>query len=862
ISEVWVNGVKVGSHTGMFGPLDCDITQAVKPGRNVIAVHCIGNQNRSGGADKKVEGVAVTVEVTGEMLRSLPHGMFPGEVSGIWQPVKLVVTNPIAVEDVFVRPSLTGAAFDVSLSNHSPAAQSVDLRYRIVSVKDGSVLYQSPSVQRIEAVVGSGASFTITTPKLEPKLWTPDTPSLYRLTVSLSVGGKAIDSYDVPFGFRTFGVDKARLLLNGKPYWLRGADHFPNTLRPNDIKLARRFTQMAHDGNVRMTRSHTVPFTQAWLDAADSIGMGVSYEGTWPWLMLEGPPPSLELLKVWKDEYSALIHKYRNHPSILIWTVNNESKFPILEQDNIPSLTQKWTILDDMIRTMRGIDPTRPIVADSSYTRAEAKRGYNTVVKPKGFDDGDIDDTHRYYGWYNESPFHLFDGAAFAQMSTPGRPLISQEMSTGYPSNDGHPTRSYLFQHATPLATVGNDAYENADPNLFLSRQSFMTKELAEALRRANRQEAAGILHFAYLTWFTDVWNADTLTPKVTYYALKTALQPVLVSAELYGRHFYAGQSLTRRVCVVNDAESGEALPSGRLVWKILARAKVLAQGDQSVASVPYYSNMWLDVNLKMPASLPSPRVDAQLVLTLEAGGRTLSTNRYDVILATREWADAPATNAVVFDPGARMASALQGRNLRAIVSLDNLDLTTPLIVGDPGDLVRDPEARTKLTAFVNDGGRVLLWKPGADLVKLFPDQVKTFQKAEGEMVTMHVPESPVFDGLETLDMAWFEMGQGHVPYVSEGRYHIDRARTDVRALADQCDIHAYLKTPQDVGDVSGTPLVEIRVGAGRILASEMMLDRAGDDPIAGRLLSNLLRDLAERDHPIAAALSSGAGSW
>ncbi len=153
-------------------------------------------------------------------------------------------------------------------------------------------------------------------------------------------------------------------------------------------------------------------------------------------------------------------------------------------------------------------------------------------------------------------------------------------MSTGYPQNDdGHPTRFYLFVHHTPQALVGDEAYENRDPALFLRRQAFMTKELAETFRRADRTDCAGILHFAYLSWFRDVWDVKGIEPFETYYALQTALQPVLVSAELYGRHFYAGDTARRRVCIINDAENGENLSSATLKWEIQSGGETLGSG-------------------------------------------------------------------------------------------------------------------------------------------------------------------------------------------------------------------------------------------------------------------------------------------
>jgi len=80
--------------------------------------------------------------------------------------------------------------------------------------------------------------------------------------------------------------------------------------------------------------------------------------------------------------------------------------------------------------------------------------------------------------------------------SVQARPLISQEMSTGYPNGEtGHPTRFYTLVHQTPQSLIGNLAYEYNNPAFFLEAQSFITGELAEALRRSN-DKAAGFLSF------------------------------------------------------------------------------------------------------------------------------------------------------------------------------------------------------------------------------------------------------------------------------------------------------------------------------------------------------------------------------
>ncbi|HEX4084912.1 MAG TPA: glycoside hydrolase family 2 TIM barrel-domain containing protein [Chthoniobacteraceae bacterium] len=845
IADVWVNGRKVCTHTGMFSRVDADITAAVRPGENIIAVHDTAVPDTHLKDANAIAGTAVTVDVTNEMLQSLPHGMADASSGGIWQPVKLVVTTPVHISDVFVQPALDGARTDVEIENDTAQARNVALNYSIVDAATGSVLCSG--AQPIPATLAPLAKsiLTFSTPRVSPKLWSPASPNLYSLVTTVSSGGAITDRLSTRFGFRTFQVRDGKLMLNGHPYWLLGADHFPCTLRPNDATLAHVFMRLARQGNVYITRSHSIPFTAAWLDAADEVGIGVSYEGTWPWLMLKGPPPPPDLIQDWKDEFASLLKEYRNHPSILIWDVNNEMKFEASEKKP-DILLQKWTILDDMIRTMRKVDPTRPIVPDSSYTRKGADKLSGVLRQTHHFDDGDIDDAHCYFGTYGPSFFCQFNGELSEKDATPGRPLISQEMSTGYPRNDDWPSRSYEFPRYVPQAIAGDYAIEGNDPSIYLTRQALMTKELAEALRRTNRDHASGFLHFAYLTWFTDVWKPDSIRPKLTYYELQKALQPVLASAELYGRHFYAGTDATRRVCLINDSQDAGAIPAGTLQWQITAQGRVLSQGSAPTPGLPYYSNTWMNATFRMPAEIPDPKTDAVLNLYLVSGRQVVSRNSYDITLGAPAWAavnPSEIARTQLYDP--HNLSGL-GSAVRPIASLDGLDPTRPLIVGDTGALMARPDGPDKLRSFANAGGRVLLLNPGAALTQLYPQQIKSYRHAIGEIVMMQIPESPVFDGIDPLDTAWFEMGGRQLPYASTGTYEVDRSQPGVLTLAQECALHGDLKGHR-FSDLAGSPLVEIQTGKGCILASELNLSARDRDPIAGRLLHNMVHYLEQR---------------
>lgn len=846
VSELWVNGKRLGSHLGMFGEFRVDVTDALRPGENLIAVRVLATAGDASADADEIVGVAVTVEVTNAMLNSLPQAIYPGRHGGIWQPVKLIATSPVRVEDVFARTRLDGADVDVTVGNSGAARSAIDVAMEIVPVGGGEAIFASKRPETISLDAGKTAKVTLKTGHIAPQPWSPHSPSLYRVRVTLSSGGTVLDVHDTTTGFRTFEARGNKLYLNGKPYWLRGGNHSPMAIRPNDAKLADKYTRLMKEGNMNITRTVCSPYNEVWLEASDRIGAGVSYEGTWPWLMLLGSPiPDPQLLEIWQREFASLIRKYRNHPSILMWTVNNEMKFPF--GDHNPSRRNaKWRILTDMIETMRELDPTRPIVADSSYTRRHAK------ARPEWSDDGDIDDIHAYNGWYQPSFFHLYN-TDYIRLghALPDRPFISQEFSTGYPNNDsGHPTRYYLFPHQNPQSLVGDYAYEHQDPAHFLKRQAFITKETAETLRRYNRNAAAGFMHFASVCWFRDVYDADRIAPYPTYYDIQRALQPVLVSAELFGRHRYAGDSMTRRVCIVNDREDGMDLPETVLEWEIRCDSGVLAKGSQPVGPVAYYANRWVDVAFEMPKELPAPRTEAQLVLKLSGDGRVDSENAYDLTLATREWATRgkllEGRRIGVFDPAGKWAASLResGCEVVPVTKLGELDSAKfkTLIVADPGSAT--PAGYDRIKAFAQRGGRVLLSRNHKHVKSLLPDQVMSFNSRQGEeIVTMNIPESPVFDGILPGDMSWFEVTQPKVPMAATGFFHLRRERPELDVLAETSRIHGYLQ-PGSRDSFGGSPVFEVKTGDGAILVSEMLLDAAEVDPIAGRLMTNMIHHL------------------
>lgn len=855
VGEVYINGQFAGKHIGMFGDFKVDATRLMHPGKNLITVKVVSEYVKNMKDADKVIGVAVTVDVTEKMVKDLAHDFLNEDPAGIWQPAALIITNLVSIEDVFIKPGLTGADFDITVKNNGNNTTSFSVATDVSDAGSHASLYKGQSLTGLQLKAGEEKTFTYSISSLKPKLWSPEHPNLYNFNFALvnQDGKTQIDTKVIRSGFRTFKVQGDRFLLNGKNYWLRGGNQTAQPLAPNDTTLAFKFNKLMKEGNIMVTRTHTAPYTETWMNASDEVGIGVSFEGTWPWLFLETSMPSQDLIDLWKAEFYDLIKKYRNHPSLIIWTVNNEMKFyqndPDIERAKI-----KMHIISDVVKQMRVIDPSRPIVFDSNYKRNTKRFGTDFF---KDIDDGDIEDPHGYINWYNGSLFEQFDGQWQKNNKTEGRPLISQEMSTGYTDETGHPTRFYNYMHQTPSALIGKYSYEYNDPRYFLTSQAFITKELAEALRRSN-DKAAGVLHFSASTWFTNVYQHDKIKPWPVYYEMKNALQPVLVSAELWGRHFFSGSTLSTRICVINDQEDGSLLPATELKWELTDnKGVVFASGQKNVPATENYARQWIVPEIIIPKDLPEERIDGKLVLKLVAGGKTIAQNSYDLLFMEHK---------------ALGVEKMQGKKIVAIdfnktllPSLDYLgvkyknETNVSTAIRQKADVYifsgldstnTTPAQIAEIKALLQKGRRILISRPGNFSHQLFPEHVRSIVNWSNEVANIDIPESEIFNGIQPLDIRYFNNGKREKPTVITDAFRINRS-ANVEPLSSFVKIHGYLSSNVDarmkaLDKIKGFPLVKIREGAGIAILSAVLFEKATTDPVAAKLLMNILNDLAK----------------
>ncbi|HSO86831.1 MAG TPA: glycoside hydrolase family 2 TIM barrel-domain containing protein [Draconibacterium sp.] len=306
-ADVWINGHHLGNHPYGYTAFAYDLTEHLNP---------VGQDNV----------LAVQVKNEGKNSR-----WYSG--SGIYRDVKLIKTDPLHVDlwGIFVTtPSVSDekatVAVDVTLVNTT--SENKEFTFKI-EFKDpaGNPVPGLMDEKELEA----GKKFTFTQEFAFPgyRVWSPENPELYTVTVQLLNGNKIIDEITETFGIRTieFTAEKG-FLLNGKNVLLKGGclhhDNGPLGSATFETAEYRRVKIMKENGFNAIRTSHNPP-SKTFLDACDKLGMLVMDESFDQWQRPKNPEDyNLYFDQWWEKDMEAMVKRDRNHPSIIIWSIGNE----------------------------------------------------------------------------------------------------------------------------------------------------------------------------------------------------------------------------------------------------------------------------------------------------------------------------------------------------------------------------------------------------------------------------------------------------------------------------------------------------------------------------------------------------------
>lgn len=305
-SEIWLNGVSIGSHPYGYTSFWFDITDKVKFGSENI--------------------LAVKVRNEGENSR-----WYSG--SGIYRHVWLKTLDPVHISQwgtSITTPEVTASSARVNIkttiNNQSDIAQKIRIIIRILDSK-GIERSKSESEQSINRLGESvfNQVFVIT----NPELWSTETPFLYKAISEVFAGDKMVDRVETKFGVRTIRFDTVSgFQLNGKPMKLKGGcfhhDNGPLGAKSYDRAEERKVELLKTSGFNAIRCSHNPP-SPAFLDACDRLGMIVIDEAFDMWQYPKNLADySLYFGKWWKKDIESMILRDRNHPSVILWSIGNE----------------------------------------------------------------------------------------------------------------------------------------------------------------------------------------------------------------------------------------------------------------------------------------------------------------------------------------------------------------------------------------------------------------------------------------------------------------------------------------------------------------------------------------------------------
>lgn len=379
-AKIWVNGKLIGEHEGCHVPFAFDLNSQIRwnaPNRVTIRVENIQSPAR-----------VPTGNVPGSMFGNFPkanYDFFP--YSGLNRTVLLYsLPSEGYIKDITIRPDFEGTIGKLDVLVEQQGA-----------VSSGKITISGFGQEIVESITFKNgiANAIVEIPNVH--LWTPDTPDLYKVTVELEDGKKTIDKYSLETGVRTVAVTENKILLNGKPIFLKGFgkhEDFPiiGRGRANPVMI-KDFELMKWTGANSFRTTH-YPYDEEFYNMADRQGLMVIAETPSVGLIMGGDPIELnQRQKICKQYLHEVIYRDKNHPSVIMWCVANEpndkAQLGMMSASSKEHKAKAYSLFKEHFDLTRELDPTRLVI----YVGPMMGPSY-------WFKLTDVIAINRYWGWY------------------------------------------------------------------------------------------------------------------------------------------------------------------------------------------------------------------------------------------------------------------------------------------------------------------------------------------------------------------------------------------------------------------------------------------------------------------------------
>lgn len=313
-SRLWINDNFVREHHGGFTRWENDVTEWVTPGKLIV----------------------ITLEVT-DMKDEISFGSEYAKhpIGGVLRDVTLYAVPQNNIANFVIETDLDIEYNDATLklSFRSFQKQNATVLFTLTDPQ-GNIIPLSNN--KVDLVSGENQK-SVTNLVSNPVKWDAEHPNLYLLKTELTVGSKKIYSFMERVGFREIEISKNVMLVNGKPVKLRGAcrhDIHPTLGRIATDEYDKLDVLLAKEANMNFIRTSHYPPSERFLKYCDEYGIYVESESAVCFVSPSQSSPSgvlssnsAQYEQRYLLQFEEMVNTHRNHPSVIMWSLGNESTY-------------------------------------------------------------------------------------------------------------------------------------------------------------------------------------------------------------------------------------------------------------------------------------------------------------------------------------------------------------------------------------------------------------------------------------------------------------------------------------------------------------------------------------------------------